>query len=79
VKAPCLPVRVRLDRSGQPAAFLHRGRWHRVAEVLDRWRERGRWWEGEPPREVYRVVTTSGAVYELGREGDAWRLYAVLD
>jgi hypothetical protein len=62
-----------------PAALFHRGRWHRVAEVLDCWRERGRWWEGEPPREVYRVATESGEVYELGREGETWRLYAVLD
>ena len=37
-------------------------------EVVARWREVGRWWDGEPYREVVRTVLPSGKVDETIRE-----------
>ena len=79
MKSLHIAVRVRTDGAGRPTAFFHQGRWHGVSEVLDAWCERGRWWEGEGARAVYRVATSAGAVYELGCEDGKWQLYTVLD
>ncbi|HSK99524.1 MAG TPA: hypothetical protein VK869_04240 [Rubrobacteraceae bacterium] len=54
----------------------------RVVEVLDRWREVGRWWEGDryPDRTVFRVLLSGGAVVDLAREkGNEWLLVGVVD
>lgn len=63
-----------------------------MKEVLDHWLEAGEWWDGDGPREVFRVVTGGGGIFELSREvekdhspgGQAkapgeWRLYKVYD
>lgn len=56
----------------------------RVVEVLDRWREVGRWWEEESrvDRSVVRVLLCGGAVVDLALErGDVggWFLVGVAD
>ncbi len=58
------PVPVAERRDGAPLAFSFRGR-HRVARVLEAWREAGEWWEGHGERQVYRVETEGGGVFEL--------------
>lgn len=53
-----------------------------VAQVLDRWIMRGRWWEGEPESIWWRVQSASGGVYELYQyqpPQGAWHLYRILD
>ncbi|ADU50190.1 hypothetical protein Tmar_0065 [Thermaerobacter marianensis DSM 12885] len=77
------PVQAWADAQGRPAAFLWRGVRRRVVEILDEWRELGRWWEGDPPEEryVYRVRTEDGGVYEIEyrRPAGRWFLYKVWD
>jgi len=65
------PVDLRAAADGRPAAFRWKGRWHRVAEVLEEWVYQEAWWErGEmpgrsPQRNFYRVRTEDGAIFEL--------------
>ncbi|HEY3314658.1 MAG TPA: DUF6504 family protein [Bacillota bacterium] len=39
-----------------------------MKEILDRWVEAGEWWDGDGPKEVFRVATDDGGVFELSRE-----------
>jgi hypothetical protein len=75
------PVDVTTGRGRAPVAFRWNGRYLRVAEVLDRWVEAGRWWEGEGEQATWRVATTSGGVYELTWRSDErrWFLYKAYD
>jgi hypothetical protein len=48
--------------------------------VLERWRETGRWWEGEAPKLFFRVETTGGLweiYFDTARQ--TWHLYRVYD
>jgi hypothetical protein len=74
------PVDVTTGRGGRPVAFRWNGRYLRV-DVLDRWVEAGRWWEGEGEQIGYRVATPAGGVYELTwRTLDRrWLLYKAYD
>ena len=54
----------------------------RVAEVLDRWREIGDWWDEElcKDRLVFRVLLYGGAVVDLARErSGGWLIVGILD
>lgn len=77
------PIQVRKDRKGRPAAFFWRGQRHRVAEILDWWREIGEWWNTGQlvTHTTYRVVDDAGGVYEIDfREPEGrWYLYRVYD
>ena len=85
------PVPVELNPDLTPRAFRYRVD-RRVKEVLDHWFEAGEWWDGDGPKEVFRVTTVDGGIFELSREvhkngspgGQAkapgeWRLYKVYD
>ncbi|MGB9886993.1 MAG: DUF6504 family protein [Moorellales bacterium] len=74
------PLRVQAE-GGVPRAFWWRGRRYAVAEVLERWRDVGRWWEGEAPRVFFRLQTTGGGLWELYRElgENSWHLYKIYD
>jgi hypothetical protein len=53
-----------------------------VAEVLDRWREIGEWWDENRHRDrlVFRVLLCGGAVVDLARErSGGWLLIGVVD
>ncbi len=52
---------------GVPRAFRYRGP-KRACTVIERWCESGAWWTGEGEREVFRVLTADGGVYELARD-----------
>ena len=72
---------VRVDeRDGNPVAFTFRERYD-IAEVLECWQEAGEWWQGQQTREIFRVMTSLGGVFELERSvgSDDWRLYKVWD
>ena len=55
------------------------GAW--VAEVMERWREVGGWWdEGRAvDRVVVRALLSDGAVVDLAREGGGWFVVGVFD
>ena len=62
----------------QPERILVGNRWEGVEGIADRWRESGRWWQGEEPRDFFLVETSRGAfVISRGQEG--WRIEEVMD
>jgi hypothetical protein len=72
--------RVELIRVGGGGRCSWRRR--RVAEVLDRWREIGEWWDENRRRDrlVFRVLLCGGAVVDLARErSGGWLLIGVVD
>lgn len=78
-----LPVRVRMDATGQPQAFTWRGVAYRV-RVLSMWRLATRWWdyERQVDRTYYRCSTRDHQIFELYRDsaqGDVWVLDVVQD
>ncbi len=75
------PVDVTVGPGGVPLSFRFGAVRHPVQEVLDCWREVGRWWEQEPERETYRVLTAEGGIYELTWEPvrRRWYLYKSYD
>ena len=91
-RAPEEPVELRRRSRGQVEVVRRprsrrRGRcssWRRrrVARVLGRWREVGRWWDEDrrTDRVVFRVLLADGAVVELARERrGGWSLVGVAD
>lgn len=75
IKRPCTVTMGRLPaKEGEeaparaelvPISFIYLREKHLVTEILDHWREAGRWWLLEPESETWRVVTTKGGVFEL--------------
>lgn len=61
------PWQVLLDGCQQP-----------VEAVVDRWRETGRWWDGEPVRD-FCVLQTPQAVVVVCSDKGGWRVEEVLD
>jgi len=65
---------------GAPRAFTWQNRRRRVADILDTWLDTGRWWEGEPEKQFFRVEAHGGGLFELYRGADGrWCLYRVYD
>ncbi len=58
------PIQVAARPDGAPILFRYRDQ-HRVSRILEVWREAGEWWEGKGDRQVYRVETEGGGVFEL--------------
>lgn len=53
-----------------------------VVEVLDRWREIGRWWDQAEAvdRKIFRVLLSCGSVVDLAEERSGeWSLIGVMD
>lgn len=62
------PVQVEPHPDGHPARFVWRGQTFTVQSILERWKEAGCWWEGEPARVVFRVLLCdNGGIWELHR------------
>lgn len=66
-----------------PAAFIWRHRNYKVIEIVSKWWEPARWWDGEKARLLVRLLaanrTTTG-IYELEKQDAAnWFLRRVLD
>ena len=64
---------------GYPAAFFDRQHEKRVAQRLSSWTETGRWWEGETPSAMHRLLTTDGAIVDLDCSGADVFLYRIWD
>jgi len=72
------PINVRTDATGRPVALELGGQNRPVQQVLDRWREAGRWWEGDLPRCFYRV--DAGGLFDLScDELGQWRIETMWD
>ncbi|AFZ68434.1 DUF6504 family protein [Deinococcus peraridilitoris] len=66
------PVTVELSPSGVPLRLNWQGRTLRVLEVRDVWEAGGLWWQGQPNREYWWLVTGRNEIevfHELGGEG----------
>ena len=57
-------ITVETRGDGQPAEFVWRGRLYTVAGLIEHWKESGSWWDGEPERDVFRVVDASGRIFD---------------
>lgn len=78
-----MPRRIRVSSEDgiSPGAFWWRGERYAVAAVLERWRDTGRWWEGEAPKLFFRLQTPEGGLWEiyLDTRDKTWYLYKVYD
>jgi hypothetical protein len=78
-------------RDDKPSAFLWRGRWHVVREVLGHWWQTGPWWERldggvvDDEREIWRVEAVASGWSPVALElcfswsAATWSVVAVLD
>lgn len=72
--------RLWVTRGPERGSITRKGR---VMELLDRWREVGRWWDEEAAvdRSIFRVLLSCGSVVDLARErrdgGDPERWFLV--
>lgn len=62
----------------QPQHILVGGCWRPVEHIVDHWRETGRWWEGESPRDFFLAETERG-VFIVSRNRAGWRIDKVMD
>jgi hypothetical protein len=82
--APEEPVNLRVSHGQAEVVRPHTGRCsrRRVLEILERWREVERWWDGDrcKDRFVFRVLLSGGVVVDLTREkSGGWLLVGVVD
>ena len=62
----------------QPQQILVGGGWRTVENIVDHWRETGRWWEGEGPRDFFLVETKRG-VFIVSKGPAGWRIERLID
>ena len=69
------------SKSDNVIAFIWRKRVYRVQEVLNKWREPGKWWDNEPIQHYFRVnaQNTGSGIYELCRIEDKCLLHRIID
>jgi len=75
------PVLVVTDKKAVPRRFFWYKRWFSVKDVLEQWKDTGRWWDGEREKVFFRLQVKEGGVYELFSDiaQNQWRLYKVYD
>lgn len=66
---------------GTPRAVRLREGWADIIDILDIWRDVGRWWAGEKEKTFYRVQLCYGGLLEIYRVvgGNRWMLYRIYD
>ncbi|WP_295822388.1 hypothetical protein [uncultured Deinococcus sp.] len=78
---PCLVPR--LTTSGTPLVIDVDGCTYRLSQELDHFRAGGRWWLGEPSRDVWVLacgpVTLEVARYDQAHNGSQWWLLRIQD
>ena len=69
------------NEEGEPQKVKWKGKWAKVAVILDRWYDTGCWWENELPKLFYRLELENGMVLELFFDGagQGWSLYKIYD
>jgi len=68
-------------KGGRPRSFRWRGRRYAIRTILERWKDTGRWWEGERTKVFLRIGGEHGALWEIyfDTAGSAWYLYRIYD
>ncbi len=62
----------------QPQHILVDGCWRPVEHIVDHWRETGRWWAEENPRDFF-LAETERRVFIVSRNRAGWRIDRVMD
>ena len=62
----------------RPRQILVGLRWQVVENIVDRWRETGRWWVGESSRTFFLVETRRG-LFIVSRGQRGWQVEKVVD
>ena len=75
------PVLVVTDKKSIPSRFFWYKRWLNVLNILEQWKDTGRWWDGESEKIFYRLQVKEGGIYEIFSDIalNQWRLYKVYD
>jgi uncharacterized membrane protein (DUF2068 family) len=76
-----LAIDVTVDALAAPATFTLRGRRHRVARIVERWRVDEGWWQRRAWREYFQLITGSGLlllIFHDVRSGQ-WYLQRLYD
>lgn len=75
------PLTVSCREGGEPEEIGDAGQGWRVEELLERWQDTGRWWEGESEKAFFRLLLEGGGVMEVFRDlhSGAWYLYKSYD
>ena len=74
------PIQVDRREKGLPLGFQDGKVHHRVQMVLDQWIEVGEWWNGEGRKQVWRVWTNQGGLFDLECSKDEqWFIYRIWD
>ena len=63
--APREPNNALLSKYGLPRHFTWRGKKHHIKQIGGHWYRRGRWWQDEPERHFFRIMTTDGITLDL--------------
>jgi len=72
-------IKVAVDEAGRPLAYYRGGTSHRVAKIMNLWRETSWAWGESTSVDCFRVLNEQGGTYELKCQGDEWRLSGVGD
>ncbi|MCL6631528.1 MAG: hypothetical protein K6T63_02755 [Alicyclobacillus herbarius] len=73
------PIEVERWYQDLPYQFWDHGTLHQVVDWLDDWSEMGNWWDGEGERQMIRVWTKDGQIFDLEASDGKWWLYKVWD
>ena len=75
------PIEVKSSEENCLFHFRYNGRWIRISQTLELWKDTGTWWNGEPEKIFHRVESSDGSLYELYQDSSngSWFLYRVYD
>jgi hypothetical protein len=75
------PVAVYEPDGSLPKAFIWRKRLYRISNIIGKYREPARWWQGEPLTQLIRVVASnkSESIFELMRISNSWQITRIFD
>lgn len=70
------PTNVLLSAEGLPFQVREPDNNYQLTQLLEQWREAGKWWEGEPQKSFYRFVAEEGILLELCNSScdDSWSM-----
>ncbi len=79
ISGEAIPVTV--DADAMPCSFTWNGQPHTVERILSRWRVDLFWWRSRVCREYFKVITESGLLVVLYRDGvrQAWHVQRIYD
>lgn len=73
-------IQVEAGGIGEPREFQDGEVSHQIQTVIDHWIEMGEWWNGEGNKQLWRVWTHQGGLFDLECSADArWFIYRVWD